>query len=65
MTKPLTQKDQVAIFVRYQPNCAVGDVSEALDMSGATAGKLLRELSDDGVINPTSRSPTKITLRKP
>lgn len=50
MTKPLTQKEQVAVFVRYQPNCAVGDVSEALDMSGATAGKLLRELSDDGVI---------------
>lgn len=50
MTKALTQKDQVAIFVRYQPNCAVGDVSEALDMSGATSGKLLRELSDDGVI---------------
>ena len=50
MTKPLTQKEQVAVFVRYQPNCAVGDVSEALDMSGATAGKLLRELSDDGGI---------------
>ncbi|MBM3071686.1 PerC family transcriptional regulator [Enterobacter sp. RHBSTW-00994] len=50
MTKALTQKDQVAVFVRYQPNCAVGDVSEALDMSGATVGKLLRELSDEGVI---------------
>lgn len=50
MTKQLTQKQQVAVFVRYQPNCAVGDVSEALDMSGATAGKLLRELSDEGVI---------------
>ncbi|CAM8673373.1 PerC family transcriptional regulator [Leclercia sp. M-A074-M] len=56
MTKPLTQKDQVAIFVRYQPNCAVGDVSEALDMSGATAGKLLRELSDDGVITRSRNS---------
>jgi len=56
MTKQLTQKDQVAIFVRYQPNCAVGDVSEALDMSGATAGKLLRELSDDGVITRSRNS---------
>jgi predicted transcriptional regulator len=50
MTKQLTQKQQVAVFVRYQPNCAVGDVAEALDMSGATAGKLLRDLSDEGVI---------------
>ena len=50
MTKALTQKQQVAVFVRYQPNCAVGDVAEALDMSGATAGKLLRDLSDQGVI---------------
>lgn len=50
MTKVLTQKQQVAVFVRYQPNCAVGDVAEALDMSGATAGKLLRDLSDQGVI---------------
>ncbi|WP_142503514.1 PerC family transcriptional regulator [Lelliottia amnigena] len=56
MTKPLTQKEQVAVFVRYQPNCAVGDVSEALDMHGATAGKLLRELSDKGVINRTRNS---------
>lgn len=56
MTKPLTQKEQVAVFVRYQPNCAVGDVSEALDMHGATAGKLLRELSDEGVINRTRNS---------
>ncbi|MFX2623429.1 PerC family transcriptional regulator [Enterobacter asburiae] len=56
MTKPLTQKEQVAVFVRYQPNCAVGDVSEALDMSGATAGKLLRELSDDGVITRSRNS---------
>lgn len=31
MTKALTQKQQVAVFVRYQPNCAVGDVAEALD----------------------------------
>ncbi|MCK6892135.1 hypothetical protein [Enterobacter kobei] len=50
MTKALTQKEQVAVFVRYQPNCAVGDVSEALDMAGGTAGRLLRELSDEGVI---------------
>lgn len=50
MTKPLTQKEQVAIFVRYQPNCAVGDVSEALDIAGGTAGRLVRELSDEGVI---------------
>lgn len=56
MTKPLTQKEQVAVFVRYQPNCAVGDVSEALDMHGATAGKLLRELSDEGVLNRTRNS---------
>lgn len=56
MTKPLTQKEQVAVFVRYQPNCAVGDVSEALDMHGSTAGKLLRELSDEGVINRTRNS---------
>ncbi|XHF49450.1 MAG: PerC family transcriptional regulator [Enterobacter roggenkampii] len=56
MTKSLTQKEQVAVFVRYQPNCAVGDVSEALDMAGATAGKLLRELSDDGVIIRTRNS---------
>lgn len=50
MTKTLTQKEQVAVFVRYQPNCAVGDVSKALDMAGGTAGRLLRELSDEGVI---------------
>jgi DNA-binding transcriptional ArsR family regulator len=50
MTKTLTQKEQVAVFVRYQPNCAVGDVSEALDMAGGTAGSLLRKLSDEGVI---------------
>ena len=50
MTKTLTQKEQVAVFVHYQPNCAVGDVSEALDMAGGTAGRLLRELSDEGVI---------------
>lgn len=37
MTKPLTQKEQVAVFVRYQPNCAVGDVSEALDMHACIA----------------------------
>lgn len=24
MTKTLTHKEQVAVFVRYQPNCAVG-----------------------------------------
>lgn len=40
MTKILTQKEQVPVFVRYQPNCAVGDVSEALNMAGATAGRL-------------------------
>jgi predicted transcriptional regulator len=56
MTKSLTQKEQVAVFVRYQPNCAVGDVSEALDMHGATAGKLLRELSDEGILNRTRNS---------
>lgn len=56
MTKHLTQKDQVAIFVRYQPHCAVGDVSDALDMHGATAGKLLRELSDEGIIIRTRHS---------
>lgn len=50
MNKTLTQKEQVAVFVRYQPNCAVGDVSEALDMAGGTAGRLLRELSDEGMI---------------
>ena len=50
MTKTLTQKEQVAVFVHYQPNCAVGDVSGALDMAGGTAGRLLRELSDEGVI---------------
>jgi len=56
MTKSLTQKEQVAVFVRYQPNCAVGDVSEALDMHAATAGKLLRELSDEGILNRTRNS---------
>jgi DNA-binding MarR family transcriptional regulator len=56
MTKQLTQKEQVAVFVRYRPNSAVGDVSEALDMAGATAGKLLRELSDEGVIIRTRNS---------
>lgn len=56
MTKQLTQKEQVAVFVRYRPNCAVGDVSDALDMAGATAGKLLRELSDKGVIIRTRNS---------
>ncbi|WP_395314303.1 PerC family transcriptional regulator [Enterobacter sp. ECC-249] len=50
MTKTLTQKEQVAVFVRYQPNCAVGDVSDALDLAGGAAGRLLRELSDEGVI---------------
>lgn len=67
MTKPLTQKEQVAVFVRYQPNCAVGDVSEALDMHGATAGKLLRELSDEGVLNGhvTAFSlPIRLLMRK-
>lgn len=50
MTKTLTQKEQVAVFVRYQPNCAVDDVSEAQDLAGGTVGRLLRELCDDGVI---------------
>ncbi|MHA1019787.1 PerC family transcriptional regulator [Enterobacter mori] len=50
MTKTLTQKEQVAVFVRYQPKCAVGDVCEALDLAGGTAGRLLRELRDEGVI---------------
>lgn len=50
MTKQLTQKDQVAIFVRYQPNCAVGDVSDALDLGSSTAGKLLRALTDEGIV---------------
>lgn len=62
MTKPLTQKEQVAVFVRYQPNCTVGDVSEALDMHGATAGKLLRELSDEGVLI-RSRESVQYTYR--
>ncbi|EMN8466936.1 PerC family transcriptional regulator [Klebsiella michiganensis] len=53
MTKSLTQKEQVAVFVRYQLNSAVGDVSEAFDMHGATAGKLLGELSDEGILNRT------------
>ncbi|OXL33921.1 hypothetical protein CA284_21780 [Enterobacter mori] len=50
MTKILTQKEQVAVFLRYQPNSALADVSEALDLAGGTAGRLLRELSDEGVI---------------
>lgn len=53
MTKPLTQKEQVAVFVRFQPNCAVGDVCEALDLTGAAAGRLLRTLADEGVITRT------------
>lgn len=44
------------MYVCYQPNCTVGDVSEALDMHVATVGKLLRELSDEGVINWTRNS---------
>ncbi|EPD0133482.1 TPA: PerC family transcriptional regulator [Enterobacter hormaechei] len=62
MTKALTQKEQVAVFVRYQPNCAVADVSEALDMAGGTAGRLLRELSDEGVII-RSRDSVQYTYR--
>jgi len=31
--KNINPKEQVAVFVRYKPNCAVGDVSEALDMA--------------------------------
>ncbi|VDZ89238.1 Uncharacterised protein [Lelliottia amnigena] len=56
MTKSITQKEQVAIFDCYKPNCAVGDVSKALDKHGATAGKLLRELSDEGILNRTRNS---------
>lgn len=56
MTKQLTQKEQVAVFVRYRPNCAVGEVSDAMDMSGATAGKLLSEMSDQGAIIRTRNS---------
>lgn len=62
MTKALTQKEQVAVFVRYRPNCTVGDVSEALDMAGGTAGRLLRELSDEGVII-RSRDSVQYTYR--
>lgn len=62
MTKTLTQKEQVAVFVRYQPNCAVGDVSDALDLAGGTAGRLLRELSDEGVII-RSRNSVQYTYR--
>jgi predicted transcriptional regulator len=62
MTKVLTQKQQVAVFVRYQPNCAVGDVAEALDLAGGTAGRLLRELSDEGVII-RSRDSVQYTYR--
>lgn len=50
MTKPLTLKDQVAIFVRYQPNCDIKDVAEALDMASTTACKHLRALSNEGII---------------
>jgi len=32
MTKPLTLTDQMAIFVRCQPNCDIKDVASALDM---------------------------------
>lgn len=62
MTKALTQKEKVAVFVRYQPNCDVGDVSEALDLAGGTAGRLLRELSDEGVII-RSRDSVQYTYR--
>ncbi|CAK7066485.1 MAG: hypothetical protein CITR_02946 [Citrobacter freundii] len=62
MATILTQKEQVPVFVRYQPNCAVGDVSEALDMAGATAGRLLRELSDEGV-SIRSRDSVQYTYR--
>ncbi|WP_231104122.1 hypothetical protein [Enterobacter kobei] len=62
MTKALTQKEKVAVFVRYQPNCAVGGVSEALDLAGGTAGRLLRELSDECVIN-RSRDSLQYTYR--
>lgn len=62
MTKALTQKEKVAVFVRYQPNCAVGDVSEALDLAGGTAGRLLRELSDEGLII-RSRDSVQYTYR--
>ncbi|MEV4978118.1 PerC family transcriptional regulator [Enterobacter ludwigii] len=62
MTKALTQKEKVAVFVRYQPNCTVGDVSEALDLAGGTAGRLLRELSDEGVII-RSRDSVQYTYR--
>jgi hypothetical protein len=30
---------QVAVFVHHQPECAIGDVADLLDMSGATVGK--------------------------
>lgn len=62
MTKALTQKEKVAVFVRYQPNCAVGDVSEALDLTGGKAGRLLCELSDEGVII-RSRDSVQYTYR--
>lgn len=53
MTKTLPQKDQVAIFVRYRPNCDIRDVAEALDMASTTAGKHLRSLSVEGVLTRT------------
>lgn len=46
----------------YQPNCAVNDVSEALDFAGTTACRLQRELSDEGVII-RSRDSVQYTYR--
>lgn len=49
MTKQLTLKEHVVVYVRYQPNCAVGDVSEVLQMADSLLGRLLREFSDEKV----------------
>lgn len=37
MTKTITQIEQVAVFMRYQSKCAVGDVSAALNMADGIA----------------------------
>lgn len=38
------------VLVPYQPNSAIGDVYEMLNMVGGTVCMLLCELSDEGVI---------------
>ena len=37
MTKTITQMEQVAVLMRYQSNCAVGDISAALNMADGIA----------------------------